>query len=180
MIDAGDAIQGTVLTDRLANRHPDDPHPVIAAMNVMGYDAMTLGNHEFDVGVQSLLKILSTADFPVLGQNDLDDQVLTLAVNNFRYSAALKPLNLVSGTPEWQSSEPVQDMIKAYIARSSPITPTVDGNWSFTGIDLENDDPRRTELIAWIKEGLLPVPYHESCNLADYEELAAQAEANRE
>ncbi len=106
--------------------------------------------------------------------------LLLLAVNNFRYSAALKPLNLVSGTPEWQSAEPVQDMIREYIARSSPITPTVDGNWSITGADLGKDDPRRAELIAWINEGLLPVPYHESCNLADYEELAALAAANRE
>ena len=71
LIDGGDDIQGTIMTDDIANREPDQPHPVIAAMNFMGYDAMTLGNHEFNWGVPTLLKILSTAKFPVLSQNVL-------------------------------------------------------------------------------------------------------------
>ncbi len=73
LIDGGDDIQGTILTDDIANKEPDQPHPVIAAMNFMGYDAMTLGNHEFNWGVPNLLKILSTAEFPVLCQNILDE-----------------------------------------------------------------------------------------------------------
>ena len=44
LIDAGDDIQGTIMTDDLYNKTPEEPHPVIAAMNYMGYDAMTLGN----------------------------------------------------------------------------------------------------------------------------------------
>ena len=43
LVDGGDDIQGTILTDDLANKAPDEPHPVIAVMNYMGYDAMTLG-----------------------------------------------------------------------------------------------------------------------------------------
>ena len=42
LIDAGDDIQGTIMTDDIYNKTPDQPHPVIAAMNFMGYDAMTL------------------------------------------------------------------------------------------------------------------------------------------
>lgn len=38
-------------------------------MNFMKYDAMTVGNHEFDWGVPTLLKILKQAEFPVLSAN---------------------------------------------------------------------------------------------------------------
>ena len=41
LIDAGDDIQGTIMTDDIYNKTPDEEHPVIAAMNYMGYDAMT-------------------------------------------------------------------------------------------------------------------------------------------
>ena len=73
LIDGGDAIQGTIMTDDIANKNPDEPHPVIAAMNFMGYDSMTLGNHEFNWGVPSMMKILNTAEFPVLGANILNE-----------------------------------------------------------------------------------------------------------
>ena len=48
LVDAGDDIQGTIMTDDLYNKTPEEPHPVVTAMNYMGYDAMTLGNHEFN------------------------------------------------------------------------------------------------------------------------------------
>ena len=69
LLDAGDDIQGTIMTDDLANKNPDELHPVIAAMNFMGYDAMTLGNHEFNWGIPTMKKILSKAEFPVLAAN---------------------------------------------------------------------------------------------------------------
>lgn len=72
LVDAGDEIQGTILTDDIASREPDQPHPVIAAMNRMGYDSMTLGNHEFDWGVTDLLSFLRTAEFPILSENIRD------------------------------------------------------------------------------------------------------------
>ena len=46
-------------------------------------------------------------------------------------------------------------------------------------IDLNKEDPRRAEIIGYINEGLLPVPYNKSYNLADYESLKTQAEENR-
>ena len=71
LIDAGDDIQGTIMTDDLYNKTPDEPHPVIAAMNYMGYDSMTLGNHEFNWGTDVEMRILSQAEFPVLAANVL-------------------------------------------------------------------------------------------------------------
>ena len=69
LIDAGDDIQGTIMTDDLYNKTPEEPHPVITAMNYMGYDAMTLGNHEFNWGIPTMQTILSQAEFPVLAAN---------------------------------------------------------------------------------------------------------------
>ena len=69
LIDAGDDIQGTIMTDDIYNKTPDAEHPVIAAMNYMGYEAMTLGNHEFNWGTDTAAKILSQADFPILAAN---------------------------------------------------------------------------------------------------------------
>ena len=57
-----------------------------------------------------------------------DDQTLTLAVNNYRYSSALKGQNLISGTKEWESSNSIRDMIVAYFAEHSPVAPEVDNN----------------------------------------------------
>ena len=39
LVDAGDVIQGTIMTGDIANKAPENEHPVIAAMNFMGYDA---------------------------------------------------------------------------------------------------------------------------------------------
>ena len=72
LIDAGDDIQGTIMTDDLYNKTPEEPHPIITAMNYMGYDAMTLGNHEFNWGIPTMQTILSQAEFPVLAANVTD------------------------------------------------------------------------------------------------------------
>ena len=109
-----------------------------------------------------------------------DDQTLTLAVNNYRYSSALSYRNLVAGKPEWESSGSIRDMIVAYFAENPIVEPTVDRNWRITGVDLEEDNPQRAELIGYINQGLLDVPYAASYNLADYEELVALAAAARE
>ena len=74
LIDAGDDIQGTIMTDDLYNKTPEEPHPVVTAMNYMGYDAMTLGNHEFNWGIPTMQTILSQAEFPVLAANVTDEK----------------------------------------------------------------------------------------------------------
>ena len=74
LVDAGDTIQGTIMTDDLYNKTPEEPHPVVTAMNYMGYDAMTLGNHEFNWGIPTMQTILGQASFPVLAANVTDAQ----------------------------------------------------------------------------------------------------------
>ena len=71
LFDNGDALQGTPLADVTAQEGSewDGPHPVISAMNALGYDAATLGNHEFNFGLRWLARALGTAQFPVTCAN---------------------------------------------------------------------------------------------------------------
>jgi 2',3'-cyclic-nucleotide 2'-phosphodiesterase/3'-nucleotidase len=65
-----------------------------------------------------------------------NDQRLTLAVNNYRYSSALKAQKLVAGTKECGESKPIRDMLVEYIKAQGTITPKVDNNWKITGVNL--------------------------------------------
>ena len=47
--------------------------PTIAAENLWGLDASSLGNHEFDYGVERLLEHIDLADFPFLATNVIED-----------------------------------------------------------------------------------------------------------
>ncbi len=54
-------------------------NPLIKAFNSMGYDAMTLGNHEFNFGKDVFTSVLSQATFPLLQANVADDGAYGLA-----------------------------------------------------------------------------------------------------
>lgn len=69
LVDNGDTIQGTILSDDLYNFNLELKHPVIDVMNFMKYDAMTLGNHEFNFGLEMVKKIDEEAEFPMLAAN---------------------------------------------------------------------------------------------------------------
>jgi 2',3'-cyclic-nucleotide 2'-phosphodiesterase/3'-nucleotidase len=69
LLDNGDIIQGTPLADYIAlskGLKPGDVHPMIAAMNTLGYAACTLGNHEFNYGLEFLEAALAGANFPAI------------------------------------------------------------------------------------------------------------------
>lgn len=75
LIDNGDMVQGTILTDDMYNVTPElqsVTHPMIAGMNYMGYDSMTLGNHEFNFGLGLIERIQADADFPILSANTVN------------------------------------------------------------------------------------------------------------
>jgi 2',3'-cyclic-nucleotide 2'-phosphodiesterase/3'-nucleotidase len=69
LIDNGDTIQGTILSDDLYNNDLSLKNPVIDVMNFMGYDAMVLGNHEFNFGIELIDKMKEEAEFPILAAN---------------------------------------------------------------------------------------------------------------
>ncbi len=63
LVDAGDFSQGTPYFNFYHGRVETD------ALNRMGYDAATLGNHEFDYGLDTLAMILKKANFPIVCAN---------------------------------------------------------------------------------------------------------------
>ncbi|MBG0969787.1 bifunctional 2',3'-cyclic-nucleotide 2'-phosphodiesterase/3'-nucleotidase [Bacillus sp. SRB3LM] len=77
LFDDGDALQGTPLGDYVANKIKDpknrvDPsytHPLYRLMNLMKYDVISLGNHEFNYGLDYLNKVIEKTDFPVINSN---------------------------------------------------------------------------------------------------------------
>ncbi|MGG0656983.1 bifunctional 2',3'-cyclic-nucleotide 2'-phosphodiesterase/3'-nucleotidase [Rummeliibacillus pycnus] len=72
LVDNGDLIQGTPLGTYKAKVNPlkdKEVHPAIKAMNLMDYDMATLGNHEFNYGLDYLDEVYDDADFPVVNAN---------------------------------------------------------------------------------------------------------------
>jgi 2',3'-cyclic-nucleotide 2'-phosphodiesterase / 3'-nucleotidase len=76
LFDNGDFLHGTELGDYLAETtpvlrsgRPLQAHPMIAAMNALGYDAATLGNHEFGFGLGFLRRSLAATNFPMVCSN---------------------------------------------------------------------------------------------------------------
>lgn len=78
LLDAGDFSQGTPYFNFYNGRVEVD------ALNRMKYDAITLGNHEFDNGIDTLAVILKKAQFPVLSSNyKLDETPLSEIVKPY-------------------------------------------------------------------------------------------------
>ena len=72
LLDNGDFLQGNPMGDYIAYERgmkEGDMHPVITAMNTVGIDASTLGNHEFNYGLDFLTKALAGAAFPFVSAN---------------------------------------------------------------------------------------------------------------
>jgi len=63
LLSAGDMFQGTPVSNLFHGK------PLVEIMNYLCYDAMALGNHEFDWGQDVLQSIISSASFPVVSAN---------------------------------------------------------------------------------------------------------------
>jgi 2',3'-cyclic-nucleotide 2'-phosphodiesterase / 3'-nucleotidase len=76
LLDNGDFLSGCPLGDVTTPALRARPHPMVAAMNLLAYDAATLGNHEFNNGLAFLHAALDAARFPVISANTLrlDDE----------------------------------------------------------------------------------------------------------
>ena len=67
LLDGGDIITGTPLTDFVVDGAGGGA--MLEFMEAVGYDAMALGNHEFDQGFDNLQALITAADFHVLSAN---------------------------------------------------------------------------------------------------------------
>ena len=69
LLDSGDTIQGAPEQALAFAARADAVDPIVRAMNLVGYDAMAVGNHEFDFGLARLEKSRREARFPWLSAN---------------------------------------------------------------------------------------------------------------
>ena len=69
VVDGGDALQGNVLAAYFGREVRRDPHPIIEAMNLLGYDAATPGDHDFDFGVDNFQRALAASAFKWVSGN---------------------------------------------------------------------------------------------------------------
>ena len=72
LVDNGDFLQGNPMGDYIAYERgmkEGDKHPIIQGMNQLNFDVATLGNHEFNYGIDFLMKSLNGANFPFVSAN---------------------------------------------------------------------------------------------------------------
>jgi 2',3'-cyclic-nucleotide 2'-phosphodiesterase/3'-nucleotidase len=69
LLDSGDTIQGTPLVYYHNKKNNAPPDPMMLAMNALHYDAMAVGNHEYNFGLKVLGKARREANFPWLSAN---------------------------------------------------------------------------------------------------------------
>ncbi len=67
LVDTGDALQGSALGTL------SDGMAIVEIKNAMGYDAMSIGNHEFDFGMPEFMAAREAAEFPFLSINFVDN-----------------------------------------------------------------------------------------------------------
>jgi 5'-nucleotidase len=65
LFDTGDSVQGNFFVNS------DNGATAVEIMNAVGYDAMSMGNHEFDYGMERLNELALMADFPFLTQESV-------------------------------------------------------------------------------------------------------------
>lgn len=65
VLDAGDQFQGSLFYSMFKSG------PIADFMNGIGFDAMAIGNHEFDDGPEELLKFIEASEFPIISGNTI-------------------------------------------------------------------------------------------------------------
>jgi len=110
LLDSGDTIQGTPLVYYHNKKNNAPPDPMMLAMNALHYDAMAVGNHEYNFGLNVLGKARREANFPWLSANTYKkgtdqtayDPYLVKEVNGVRVGI----LGLTTpGIPSWENPE---------------------------------------------------------------------------
>ena len=69
LVDNGDTWQGTPLADFLSRQTDTTVNPMAHALNYLGYDALGMGNHDFDFGIDYLSRCLTQASISAVCTN---------------------------------------------------------------------------------------------------------------
>ena len=110
LLDSGDTIQGTPLVYYHNEKNNKPPDPMMLVMSAMRYDAMAVGNHEYNFGLKVLEKARGEARFPWLSAN-----TYRIGTNqNYHQPYIVKDVNGVRvgilglttpGIPNWENKE---------------------------------------------------------------------------
>jgi 2',3'-cyclic-nucleotide 2'-phosphodiesterase (5'-nucleotidase family) len=110
LVDSGDTIQGTPLVYYHSEKNNQPRDPMMLTMSALKYDAMTVGNHEYNFGLKVLEKARREATFPWLSANTYRkgteqtyyDPYVVRQVNGVRVGI----LGLTTaGIPSWENPE---------------------------------------------------------------------------
>jgi 2',3'-cyclic-nucleotide 2'-phosphodiesterase/3'-nucleotidase len=118
LVDCGDAIQGSPLESvheaGVRDGRTGSPDPVMLAMNRMGYDAMVVGNHEYNYGLGNLAAARRTARFPWLSANTRTGAALPPFAPYVVKSVGGVKVAVIgvttSAVPEWEKPEQIRGL----------------------------------------------------------------------
>jgi 2',3'-cyclic-nucleotide 2'-phosphodiesterase/3'-nucleotidase len=118
LIDCGDTIQGSTLEgvhqSAVRAGTTTAPDPMMLAMNALGYDAMVLGNHEFNYGLRNLAAARQAARFPWLSANTSAGDALPAFAPSVVKTVGGVKVAIVGITtpsiPEWEKPEQIQGL----------------------------------------------------------------------
>ena len=175
LLDGGDTFQGTPLSYYYNVIESQVINPMAIAMNAMKYDAMTIGNHDYNYGQMVLEKIMGELNFPVMSANIRDEK------GNEKYQPFLiksvKGINVgilsltTTGIPIWEDPSNISgltfnDAVKTainYIPRMKVAGAEIIVALAHSGTHLETDNPRDAQswllpVSEWSDKGYADVP----------------------
>jgi 2',3'-cyclic-nucleotide 2'-phosphodiesterase/3'-nucleotidase len=175
LLDDGDTIQGTPLIYYYNTQEPAETNPMAVVMNAMQYDAMTIGNHEYNYGQEVLDKFIDEAQFPVLSANirnaDGREKYVPYLIQEIKgVKVGILGLTTV-GIPVWEKPEHIAGLrfddavetAKTYLPQMKAEGATIIIALAHSGTHVEPDDTRAegawtTDYTTWVDKGYADVP----------------------
>lgn len=108
LVDAGDAVQGGIIGTLSKGE------AIVELMNALGYDVATIGNHEFDYGMEQFNKNVSLAQFKYVACNFIDQEgntvldpytIIECAGKKIAFVGVATPQTFKSSTPTFFMDE---------------------------------------------------------------------------
>ncbi len=161
LLHAGDAIHGQSIASLTEGQ------AIVDIMNLDDYDALVVGNHEFNYGLPRLLELSKSADFPFLGANVTykadDSNVLEpyILVENDDFSVGIiglaTPETLYKADPTYVADLNISEPVEI----TQEIVDTLDGEdvdfiitLAHLGLDLSTEETIRTDYLAENVDGI--------------------------
>jgi 2',3'-cyclic-nucleotide 2'-phosphodiesterase/3'-nucleotidase len=175
LLDGGDTIQGTPLVYYYNTQMPSEANPMAVVMNDLQFDAMTIGNHEYNYGQGVLDKFISDAEFPVLSANvrtsDGGEKYTPYVIQDVN-GVKVGVLGLTTvGVTVWEKPENIEglrfddavEVAKTYIPQMMEEGATVIVALAHSGTHVEPADTREegaweTDHTTWVDKGYADVP----------------------